>query len=432
MARNGKIGTRIRRAAICVVALGWLTLSAGCMTTSHNAIPVQQLHPCLLGPTKSGMVPIDFTLLQQPVPSVYVLGPNDTLGVFIEDVIEGIDSQPTVHYPNFENPRTEGQITSPKIGQPIVVDHQGRLPLPNLEPIRVQDLTLDQAVEAIRQAYLATAIIRPDSRILLSLIKPRVHQVTVIREDADPATPTLTRKETYVLTKRGTTQVLELPQYENDVMHALAAGGGLPGEDAYTDIWVLRMERREHGPHVAQMLQEGTPVETIQQNSGDAKFIRIPLRTKPGEPLPFGPEDVILYDGDIVFIEERETEYFYCGGLLTGGKIPLPRDEDLDVLGAVSLANGALGGPAGANAAATNFRSGPGNIIPPSRVIIVRTMPGNQQIKMHVNLNEALDNPRERIIIRPGDVVMLQYTPAELLGNVVLNFVNVGYNIPNN
>ncbi len=66
--------------------------------------------------------------------------------------------------------------------------------------------------------------------------------------------------------------------------------------------------------------------------------IRIPIRLGPGETADIRPEDVILYDGDIVFIESRDTEVFYTGGLLGGGQYTLPRDYDLDIMQAISLA----------------------------------------------------------------------------------------------
>ena len=57
---------------------------------------------------------------------------------------------------------------------------------------------------------------------------------------------------------------------------------------------------------------------------------------------------MVLNDGDIVYIESRETEVFYTGGLLQGGEFPLPRDYDLDVLGAMAIAGqGAYGSAAG-------------------------------------------------------------------------------------
>ena len=119
--------------------------------------------------------------------------------------------------------------------------------------------------------------------------------------------------------------------------------------------------------------------------------------------------------------------------ILQRGSNLIERDNtrtDLDVIGAIALANGNVNGPAGANAAATNFRSGPGNIVPPSRVIILRQVASGEQVKIHVDLKQASLNNRERILIQPEDVVMLHYTGGELAANVALNFVNVGYNIP--
>ncbi len=52
----------------------------------------------------------------------------------------------------------------------------------------------------------------------------------------------------------------------------------------------------------------------------------------------FRPEDIILEEGDVVYIESRDAEVFYTGGLLPGGEFPIPRDYDLDVLGAMALA----------------------------------------------------------------------------------------------
>ena len=65
--------------------------------------------------------------------------------------------------------------------------------------------------------------------------------------------------------------------------------------------------------------------------------MRIPLRLPPGQTPTFKPEDIILESGDIVMIESREREVFYTGGLLGGGEYPLPRDYDLDVLGALAI-----------------------------------------------------------------------------------------------
>ncbi len=47
---------------------------------------------------------------------------------------------------------------------------------------------------------------------------------------------------------------------------------------------------------------------------------------------------MVLKEGDVVYIESREAESFYTGGLLPGGESRFPRDNDLDVLGAMAFA----------------------------------------------------------------------------------------------
>jgi hypothetical protein len=51
----------------------------------------------------------------------------------------------------------------------------------------------------------------------------------------------------------------------------------------------------------------------------------------------------------------------------------------------------------------------------PSLVTVVRRIPGKGQIKIRIDLNRALDDPNERILIQPMDLVILQNTPAEAL-----------------
>ncbi len=148
------------------------------------------------------------------------------------------------------------------------------------------------------------------------------------------------------------------------------------------------------------------------------RVIRIPVRLAPGEQVHFTEQDVILGDGDIVFIESRDTEVFYTGGLLGGGQYTLPRDYDLDVLGAISIAQGnsnqqtgggtyrALGGPSALNQDVS---------VSASQVIILRQLPDGTQLPIKVNLYKAMRDPAERVLIQPGDYIILQYTPVEAI-----------------
>jgi protein involved in polysaccharide export with SLBB domain len=114
-----------------------------------------------------------------------------------------------------------------------------------------------------------------------------------------------------------------------------------------------------------------------QQNS-----IRIPLRLEEHEAVNFCESDIILEDGDIVFIASRDNELFYTGGLLGGGEYSLPRDRDLDILEAIAIAesNSSSGGQAGNSALNSDVS------ISPSEAIILRKLPNGTQVPILVDL----------------------------------------------
>ncbi len=151
------------------------------------------------------------------------------------------------------------------------------------------------------------------------------------------------------------------------------------------------------------------------------RIVRIPIRLGPNEHADIRPEDVILEEGDILFIESRDTEVFYTGGLLGGGQYSLPRDYDLDVLGAIAVASGQRAGGGGGGSQATSSIGGQSALngdvsISASQVIVLRPLPDGSQIPIHVDLYQALRDPSERTVIQPGDYILLQYTPLEAVG----------------
>src|SRR5205085_1244832 len=125
----------------------------------------------------------------------------------------------------------------------------------------------------------------------------------------------------FVSSKRVTGYVVDLPAYENDVLHALAQTGGLPGLDAYNAVIIQRNSFHSEPERAALMRQlEGRPppgAEREDQGSRHAPhqgtaawasgpFVRIPLRQVPGAPPCFGPEYVVVYTGDVIFLEARD------------------------------------------------------------------------------------------------------------------------------
>ena len=116
---------------------------------------------------------------------------------------------------------------------------------------------------------------------------------------------------------------------------------------------------------------------------------------------------------------------FYTGGQLPAGQWPVPRDYDIDVLEAIALA----GGNAGVSTEITGAGSA---VFPATRLIVLRELCG-EQVPIEINLRRAALDPSERIRIQPGDFIMLEYTPLELVGNIIVsnlrfNVFNSGFN----
>jgi hypothetical protein len=323
----------------------------------------------------------------------------------------------------------------PNAGTPVLVAGDGTILISKLKPIDLRGRTLSEAAELIRLAYIESGLLNADTaEAQVTLIRPRVHRVLVLREDIGDAgaTPQQLEKSGLPYYQKGSGNVIDFPTYENDVLHVLAATGGLPGIETFNHVWVLKSRSvRGTQEEVRLRLEAGNNAQQVfQALNAQRTAIRIPLRVLPGEPLPFGPQDVILEDGDVVYLEPRTQDFFYTGGLLPGGQVPLPRDRDIDILEAVAISNGSLGGIGGILGNGVRTGTGSvGNILPPTRAIVLRKLPNGQQLQIRCDLEHAKNSATERILIQPGDYVMLYYKPGELAGNVVLSTFGINLSL---
>ncbi|MEO2031393.1 MAG: polysaccharide biosynthesis/export family protein [Planctomycetaceae bacterium] len=410
----------------------------GCSSTMINGIPAIPAHRVpaqfLVTTKKDDLQPISISRLRQDPPDVYILGPGDILGVYIENVLGNPDELPPVNFP-------DDPSRAPAIGFPVPIRDDGTVSLPFVAPIKLDGLSIVQATDTIRKAFtIDKQILKPDNdRIIISLIKRRTIQVLVIRQEGGG---------TEGVTKRGSGATLNMPMYENDVLHALNATGGLPGLDVKNEVLILRgrFESATARDQIVAEIKAGRGVcEGERPLPNDKNTTRIPLRFDPKNPPKFDQDDIILEQGDIILIESREQETYFTGGQLGGGEVALPRDKDLDVVGAIALSGAALGAgmtplaAAGGGSGGSQFMQsmmgggggGGGTVFPPSRVIILREVAGGRQIPIRVDLNRALTDTTHRILIRPKDVVILQNTVAEDFGNVVLSLLSFNYLLRN-
>jgi protein involved in polysaccharide export with SLBB domain len=403
-------------------------LLGGCASVTNpvaDGVPVRRLPPDLFARPRGNDRTIPLNLLRQNPPEVYRLEPNDILGIYIEGVL-GDRTAPLPVRP------VEGNYP-PAIGYPVPVRENGTLALPLVEPIRVQGMSVVEAEEAVRQAYtVKKKILKPgQERIIVTLLQPRTYSVLVVRQDAASGSGGTTpvtfgsfvgAQEIPGPRKRGAGFTLELPAYENDVLNALTRSGGLPGLDARNEVIIFRGTGRGAADQLAalEMLQQ-CPGQDPWAGSG-LPVLRIPLRLPPGTPIPFTPDEIILRTGDIVFVPSRDAEVFYTGGLLTSGQYPVPRDYDLDVVQAIALVRGSLinGGQNANNLSGSTQNIGIG-FPNPSLVSVIRRTPGGGQVNIRVDLNRALQDPRERILIMPNDLIILQNTIGEAVAQYFSN-----------
>lgn len=386
-------------------------LFSGCASWTNpvaNGIPVRLLPDELLAESKEGFEYIPWGLLQRTPPKEPVIQPGDVLGVYIVGVLGSEDQLPPVQVPNATN-------VPPALGFPIPVRPDGTIPLPLIDDPKIAGLTVKQAENKIFRAYvIEKEFLREDQSIILTMIRPRHVRVLVIRQDSLGS-----RANQFVQTQRGgflaaplTTGnssrqgagfELDIPATEADILTALADTGGLPGLDAKDEILVYRKPR-----------VESDRMTSVEQLNRITKPRRIPLKVKKGDIPQLSERDVSLRDGDIVVIESREPEQYYTTGLSINQEVQMPLNYDLTVVEALARVGGPLlnGGFGGANLNGAILSAGLGGPSP-SQVTVLRKAPNGQQVPIRVDLNDALRDPRENILIKNGDVLVLQETTGE-------------------
>lgn len=414
----------------CVQYLGLVLLSvampalSGC-TSLHlslhgpDAVPASKVPGIVMGRPRGDMQEISLSRLRQTPPEHYQLGANDILGIYIENVLGKSDEPPPVHFP-------EKGERDPSIGYPIPIREDGTIALPLISAMKIEGLTIEQATSKIRKAYTKDQKLLPEGkdRIIVTLIKRRTYRVLVVREESGSKDG---------VTKRGDGHLIDLPAGENDLLHALNMTGGLPGTDAKNEVLIIRDDGNlgaRYDEVVSSIKLSKQPCACPPIVPDAPNVTRIPLRFHPDQPPSFKESDVILNTGDIVMIQSRDREKFYTGGVLGGGEHLLPRDYDLDILGAIALAGGPVGSTGAMLSQSQGFGRGGnrnGGPLPPSTAIVVRKLCDGSQIPIKVDLNKALTDSSQRILIQPDDMIIVRYTCAEEVINTALGLLQFNF-----
>lgn len=421
--------------------VGWgIFLLVTCLMTGCAAfrpmdgVPARFVPDELQSSTRDHRTTIDWTLLGQEPPEIYRIDSGDVLGVYIDGILDTEKGDLPIYHPTDDD-------EEPSLGYPIKVREDGTISLPENRTLDVRNLSIKEVEHKIRDAYTLgdKPLLQPGkSTVMVSLQRKRRYRVIVMRQERNNSFSSTGLQGSFneegtsggfLNNKRGMGRVIELPAYKNDVLHAISETGGPPGEDAENTIYVIRHQKnldRQSVKKITPQSGEASDSGNIQlinhwghsefapmletSTINQPKVIKIPIRIFSGEQLDLSQEDITLYDGDVVYIEHRAHDVFFTGGLLGGGIVRLPRDWDLDVLEAISLADDPgfvlrkVGGPSSLNRDVT---------VGASNLIVVRQQPDGTQFRIKVDLDEALRNPAERIRIQEGDFLFLQYTKKE-------------------
>lgn len=419
-----------KQSLLLFLAFALLSVSnTGCtaLFSPIDTIPASRVPRQFLAEPQADKVPIDYSRLRQDQSDFYTLDAEDVLGVFIENVLGEFGSAPPVQIPD---PNSD---LPPAIGFPIPVREDGTISLPLVDPIPVRGLTVQQAEALITRAYREgpNPILIKRGRIIVTQLRKRTNRVFVVRQDNSQSQvgQQFLRGGAGVVNNRTDQSsrgfVLQLPAGQNDVFTALSQTGGIPGVNAKAEIRVLRgsrLQTAERDARIAEFYRSNSadrfPYGVLPSVPDETNTLKIPLRIKPGEVPDLRPEDIILQDGDIVYVDSRETDVYYTGGQLGGGEFPLPRDYDLDVLAAVSLARFGIG-----TTQRTSLVGGSVQQTNPTELIVLRRIPGERQLAIRIDLTDAVNDPRQRLLVKAGDTLILRFKPQE----EILNFASATF-----
>jgi protein involved in polysaccharide export with SLBB domain len=380
----------------------------GCssLTFRIKGTPSNELSSATFASLKRNLIPIDISLLSQPRPDQHRIGEGDTLGFVIEGILpafekEAVPPTPPVHFP------VAGTDLAPAIGVPVVVQEGGVVTLPSIGRINLSGLTMMEAADLVRSEYESKQILREDAtQPIVTLIHPRQTSVMVIREDTGESTD----KVNYQDSRGG---LYQLPAYKNDVLNALIVSGGLPGLQAKNEVRIYRRPTAETQMASYLLDENQFPGDGTVVLSDDERIAAptrtIPLRVQRGTHVEIQPQDVILNDGDIVYIANRDTEVFYTAGLLPGGEHLMPRDYDIDIFEAMAIAGYSYG-----SSASSGGGIGPGSTgVIPTELFIFRECENGNEYTIEIDLERAIECDRDRLIIKPGDKLLLRYSCKE-------------------
>ena len=283
----------------------------------------------------------------------------------------------------------------------VRVTREGTVNASPIGPVHVAGLEPFAAEQQIAEAAIQRGVfVRPS--VTVQVLTPAVNRITVLGAVTEPG-------------------VKELPKGSSDLARALAAAGGLT-EEASTKVDVLRystqtfMAGAEMGPPAP--VANGVALASYQPSSAPVpgamsapQTVRIDLAQAPAESHP----NYALGDRDVVMVLPQEKQFIHVTGLVREpDQFELPRNQDVTVMDAISMAGGVSSPMA-------------------DKVYVIRRLPNMPEpAVIEVSIAKAKRNGDENLRLAPGDLVSVERTMSTVMVDSIMTMFRVGFSVGGN
>lgn len=334
-----------------------LSCCAGCQTP--NFYYAESMPQSLRLVAQSNPQEVDLTRLASASGGSDTIGPGDVLEVTISASL-----------------RKDDQVTIP-----VSIQDDGTGTMPEIGAIRLAGFEPQAAESMIRLAAINQGLYR-NPAVTVAFVHKKVNRVRVLGAVKEPG-------------------LYELPPNSSDIVSAIASAQGL-AEDAGEKVEVRNpiIAGRTSRPAVVgdplspySAVSDSTPADTVASGSGMRAYT-VSLTSASTD----AGNRYTVEDGGVVMVEKRDPAPIKVGGLVNkADNYDFPIGKPLTVLGAIQMAGGVSNQLA-------------------DKVYVIRPLARNgEKARIQVSLRKAKRNARSDILLGPGDMVLVEQTPATVL-----------------
>jgi polysaccharide export outer membrane protein len=254
---------------------------------------------------------------------------------------------------------------------PVRIGEDGAALLPEVGPVQLAGLTLNEAEQAISATCVQRGFYR-QPQVTVTMRKQRTNRVTVVGAVNEPG-------------------VYQLPRNSSYLLAALVAAGGL-AEDAGPKVEIRGSTGNSALADSLEPNSTGIQLASATQSEG-VSHVCLNL----AESVARGDGGRYIPDGAVITVEKRLPQPYHVIGLVEKpGQFEFPINHEVRVLDAIAQAGGE-------------------SVFLADKVYVLRSAPdGSKDAVIEVSLRKAKHDPKENLRLQPGDVVSVEQTPATM------------------